>query len=177
MAINLLPPEQKEELLKEDKLKIVAILGLAAIAVLAAQILLLLLIKNYLGADLEIQKIYSRERAEELQAPALGELEDKIKSSGQTFTQLDSFYKNQKSTLDVLEKISATLPESVYLTSLNFIPVSSQVSLTGFSPTREKLLSLRENLEKEKIFSNVYFPQESWVNPADINFNVVFKLK
>ncbi|MBI4101716.1 MAG: hypothetical protein HY443_02005, partial [Candidatus Nealsonbacteria bacterium] len=76
--INLLPPEQKEELLRGDKLKVVAILGLVAIATLVAQILLLLLIKNYLTADLEIQKIYSKERANELRAPALGELEEKI---------------------------------------------------------------------------------------------------
>lgn len=177
MAINLLPPEQKEELLKEDKLKIIAILGLVATAALTSQILMLILIKNYLGTDLEIQKIYSKERAEELQAPALGELEEKIKSSGQVFTQLESFYKNPKSILDVLEKISATLPENVYLTSLNFTPTSLQISLTGFASTREKLLELRENLEKEKSFGNAYFPQESWVNPTDINFNVIFKLR
>ncbi|MDO8424781.1 MAG: PilN domain-containing protein [bacterium] len=175
--INLLPPEQKEELLKEDKLKIILILESVILFIFISQGLLFFLIKNYILADLEIQKIYSKEREEELKVPVIKELEDKIKLSGQAFTRLNSFYQSQVDVAAVLEKISTKLPKEVYLTSLNFDPNSSKASLTGFAPTREKLLIFRENLENEKAFSEIYFPPGNWVNPVEINFNIVLKAK
>lgn len=175
--INLLPQEQKEELLKEEKLKIILVLGVVIMSVFISQILLLFLIKNYIAVDLEIQKIYSKERERELNVPALKELENKIKASDLVFAKLDSFYRSQIKTTAILEKISQSLPEGLYLTSLNFNSKSSQASLAGFTSSREKLLNLRENLEKEKAFGDIYFPPENWVTPVDINFNVVFKVK
>lgn len=177
--INLLPPKQKEDLRKERQLKIALILGLILSAVFISQALLLFLIKNHLAAGLEIQKIYSRERAEELKAPAFKELEDKIKSSGLVFVNLDSFYRAEGKTgaVGLLEKIPIVLVKGIYLTSLDFDLKSRQVSLAGFAPTREKLLNLRENLEKEKTFDDIYFPPENWLSPADINFSATFKTK
>lgn len=175
--INLLPSKQKEELAKEAKFKIILILGLVVSSVFASQALLLFLIKGYIMADLEVQRIYSKERVEELKVPAFKELEDEIKISGRVFAQLDSFYRSQTKVVVVLERISQSLPEGLFLTSLDFNPISSRVSLSGFAPSREKILDLRKNLENEKTFSSIYFPAENWVKPLDISFNVVFKTK
>ncbi len=83
----------------------------------------------------------------------------------------------------VLEKISKLLPSGTYLTNFNLnLPPKkeefwAQISLSGFSESREVLLSFKENLEKEAEFAEVYFPPENWVKPSDINFTVTFKLK
>lgn len=175
--INLLPPEQKSELQTENKLKIIFNLLLVASSLLISQILLLFLIGNYISADLEVQKIYSKEKEEELKVPALKELEDKINLSNSIFSKLDSFYKSQADISAVLERVSAKMPKEVYLTSLDLNPSSMQISLSGFASNREKLLELRENLEKEKTFNDIYFPPENWMNRFDINFNVAFKVK
>lgn len=175
--LNLLPSEQISELRKENKLKIILVLELVVLSIFISQILLFFLINNYITADLDIQKIYSKEKEEELKAPAFKELENKINLSSSVLSKLDSFYKSQVKTAAILEKISATLPKDAYLTSLNLNPSSLQVSLAGFAPDREDVLELRENLEKEKDFSNIYFPPENWVNRYDINFNVFFKAK
>ena len=105
------------------------------------------------------------------------DLEKKINNANATFSELSLFYKNGGSLVDILTKISRALPQGIYLTSINANPSLTQFSLTGFSKTREILLILKGNLEKETSFAEIYFPPENWVAPIDVNFVVNFKIK
>jgi len=89
---------------------------------------------------------------------------------------LETFYQGQLDLTSILGKISQTLPQEIYLTALNFNPQTSQFSLTGFSPNREILLQLKENLEKTEGFKEVYFSPACWISATDINFAVNFKI-
>lgn len=174
--INLLPPQQKEELLEEEKFKLVLILGIIILAFLISLTLILFSIKTSLLADLEIQKIYFEQRKKELESPRIQELEGKIKNYNLTLSKLIVFYQNQLDSTSILEKISKTLPEETYLTSFNFNPQFSQFSLTGFSPNREKLLQFKENLEKTEGLKEIYFPPGNWVQSTDIDFSVTLRI-
>jgi len=176
-VINLLPVLQKEKLLAERNLKLVFISGIVIFAVLISLGLLLFLAKNSISADLEVQKIYTKQKETELQLPRLIDLEKKINNANATFSELSLFYKNGGSLVDILTKISRALPQGIYLTSINANPSLTQFSLTGFSKTREILLILKGNLEKETSFAEIYFPPENWVAPIDVNFVVNFKIK
>lgn len=175
--INLLPPEQKKELLEEEKLRLVLILGVVLLSILISQTLLLFGVKSYILADLEIGKIYFQQKVEELKIPRIKGLEERVENVNLSFSGLYSFYQKQIDSVVILEKISKTLPKGTFLTTLNFNPSLLQGSLSGVSPTRESLLEFRDNLESEGSFSNVYFPPESWISPTDVNFNVNFKIK
>lgn len=174
--INLLPPQQKEELLEEEKLKLVLILGIVVLAFLISLTLILLSIKTSLSADLEIQKIYFEQRKKELESPGIQELEEKIKNYNLTLSKLETFYQKQLDLTSILEEISQTLPEGTYLTTFNFNPQTSQISLTGFAPNREILLQFKENLEKTKGLKEINFPASNWIEPTDINFSVTLRI-
>ena len=51
------------------------------------------------------------------------------------------------------------------------------VNLLGFSPTRDLLLQLKANLEKEESFYEINFPSSNWVKSESINFLVSFKTR
>lgn len=174
--INLLPPQQKEELFQEERFKLVLTLGIIILAFLVSLTLILFSIKTSLSADLEIQKMYFEQREKELKSPGIQELEGKIKNYNLTLSKLETFYQGQLDLTSILEKISKTLPEGTYLTNFNFNPQISQFSLTGFSPNRETLLQFKENLEKTEGLKEIYFPPANWLEPTDINFLVNFKI-
>jgi len=168
--INLLPPEQKEEILKEEQFKITLNLGIVVLAILISLFLLLFSIKIFLASQLESQKIILAEK--ELEISQFRDLEEKIKEYNLNFSKLNSFYQNQVLPSQILEKISQILPEKTYLNSFNFI--SNKISLSGFCPDTKTLLLFKDNLEKEKEFGQIYFPISNWMQPTNINFIVNF---
>jgi Tfp pilus assembly protein PilN len=174
--INLLPQEQKQVILLEEKFKLVLILGIIILAFLVSFIFILISIKISLSAEMETQKINFEQKEKELKVPALQDIENKITEANAAFSQLDSFYHGQRDSIAVFEKIFNALPPSIYLDNLSFNSVSSQVFIAGFSPSREILLQLKENLEKETSFSGVYFPPTDWIEPVNINFSLNFKM-
>ena len=185
--INLLPPQQKEELLEEEKYNLVLTLGILFLIFLISLTLILFSIKISISGQLEAQKILLSQGEERFKGTQIQNLEEKINISNQTFSKLNLFYQNQLNLTETLEKISETLPPGTYLTNLNFslltVPAGgkapqyvAQISVSGFSPTREILLEFKENLDKEGAFGEIYFPPSNWVKPADIDFSVNFKI-
>ncbi len=175
--INLLSLQQKEELKGEENLKLVLVLGIIILAFLVSLILILFAIKTSFSAALNEQKIYVELKEKELKNPAIQELEEKIKKYNLVLSKLETFYKSQPDSTSMLEKIFQAFPEGTYLTSLNFNPQTSQISLDGFSPTREILVQFRENLEKTEGLKGIYFSPANWLEAASINFTVNFRIE
>jgi len=182
--INLLPPQQKEELREEENLKLILILGIVFVGFLISLFLILSFIKIYLSNSLVVQKLFLEEKEKE--ASLNKDFEEKIKSYNQNLLKLGSFYENQLNLTEVFEKISQILPSGTYLTDFSFNLVQEaekkgkglpQISLTGFCPSREILMEFKESLEKEEKFKDVSFPPENWVRPNDINFRAIFQIK
>ncbi|MDO8663230.1 MAG: PilN domain-containing protein, partial [Candidatus Wildermuthbacteria bacterium] len=157
--------------------RLILILGITALAALLSFILILFSIKVSILTNLEVGKIYFQQKERELAVPKNKEAEENIKNSNLIFSGLSDFYQKQIGLVDVQEKISETIPEGAYLATLNFNPSSSQIFISGFSPTRENLLEFRKNLEGEKFFKEIYFPPENWVAKTEVNFNASFKIK
>lgn len=175
--INLLSAEQKKEILEEEKLKFILILGVVILAFFLSLFLILFSIKTSLSGDLSVQKTYLEQKEKELKIDQIKELEEEIKNLNLTLAKLGSFYQGRINFTEVLEKISKTIPEGVHLTSLSFNPSILQISLFGFSPDRDTLLKLKENLEEEGMFEKVYFPPANWIQTAEINFSVNLLIK
>jgi len=174
--INLLPPEQKEELKQEENLKLILILGIVTLAFWVSLALILFSIKTSLLADLKAQEIYIEQEQEELEKPEMQELRAKIKGYNLILSELETFYRDQPDLTSILEKVSSVLSEEIYLTNFKFDLSTSQVSLTGFSPNDEILLQFKEKLEKTEGFKEIIFPPDTWFQDTNINFLVSFKI-
>jgi len=174
--INLLPPEEKKELIWEEKKKLSLILGILILVFLISLILVLSSIKIYISSQVEVQKFILSQEEKKFKESEAKTFQEKLEFLNQELTNLNSFYQNQIDLIEIFEKVSNYIPSGVYLNSFSFTADTSQISLTGFSPTREILLEFKKNLETEKKFKEVYFPPTSWLEPTNINFAVNFKI-
>jgi len=176
--INLLPDNQKKEIRQEEKLKIVSILGLILIAYLLSLGLLLFLVKGFLDADLEIQKIYYNDKKASLES--LKGLEEETASVNTKILKLKNFYSGQTDYTEIFNKLYPKIPADVYLSSISFLSKNDKgisISMQGSSDTREGLNLLKTNLEgAEEDFSDVFFPPESWIKKNNINFSISFNI-
>lgn len=180
--INLLPPEQKEEILTEKKFKLLLILEIVFVAFLLSFSLILFLVNISILNDLRAQEAVLQEKEKSVSLNK--EFEEKLVLANADLSFLNAFYQERVEFTQILEKIPGLLPPGVYLTGLNFVPLPKEkntlkISLAGFCPDRETLLLLKGNLEKEAAFSmdKSSFPTEVWLKPNDIDFAISFKFK
>ncbi|PJB99243.1 MAG: hypothetical protein CO077_02775 [Candidatus Nealsonbacteria bacterium CG_4_9_14_0_8_um_filter_35_12] len=175
MLTNLLPPRNKAELFEEEVKNLIIILGILFFIFLFSFTLILFEIQNYISEQVDSEKITMDLEKKRVEDSETQNLRAKIISLNKTLAQLNSFYQEQNKLAEVLNKISEILPPQMYLTNFSYQKELNQVSLSGFSPTKEILYDFNKNLEKE--FSNVYFPLQNWVKSTDIDFQATFKIK
>ena len=193
--INLLPSEQKEKLLLEKKKRLMTALLALVFYFLFCLIFILFSIKAYAKIQLEIQEATLLMTEKGLGESEIKNFQEEINETNLTLAKIDSFYQQQICFSEILEKISEILPQEIYLTNFSgaFYTKSRvlsaekakakdkqetgiKFSLSGFALTREALIELKKNLEKEQDFKEIYFPPTNWVKPADIDFSLSFKV-
>lgn len=174
--INLLPPKEKESLIREENWKLVLILGTLFLSFLICLILILFSIQIYISGKIQSQKVIIEIEEKEFRDPETQNFRGEIALINQDLSRLNSFYQSQTNLTEILEKISGIFPEKMYLTSLSYQKETFQISLYGFASSREILLDFKKNLEKKKEFKEIYFPPQNWVKPTEIDFQVNFKI-
>jgi len=177
--INLLPPQYKKELKKEENFKVVLILATTFLIFLISLTLILLAIKIYIQGQVDSLKFLIEKEREKSETPQNIELREKIEKTSQLTSKLESFYENKLYFSEILGNIFQVIPKGVYLTSLTISKKENmaQIFLSGFSPTREILFELKNNLENKEQVSEVNFPPQNWLKSTNIDFTVEFKIK
>lgn len=185
--INLLPPEVKKEILLETKKRVVLSNWILVLLFLGLLLLAMFLIKFYIqkqtvslmAGDKQFSEISRNEK-----------IINEIDSFNLFFEKLNQFYGQKIYISEILEKISKVLPDKIYLTDFSVSPdlilenkddelkklVGFNVSVSGFSPTREELLQLKANVEKDESFNGLSFPLTNWVKSKNIDFSLSFKV-
>lgn len=180
--INLLPPERKAEFIEEDKWKLLLILGIIISVSLVCFALILFSIKIYISGQVSSYGIISDTEEKEFKSSAIYSLGEKVGAANAIISNVNDFYQKQVDFIEVFYKISGALPAGVYLRNISFNPLAEknykfQISISGYSPDRETLLKLKDNLEKEEFFKELYFPPSNWVTPSAIDFNLILKIQ
>jgi len=171
--INLLPDFQKEELKTKEKITFAFHIGISVFASLISFLILLSGIYLYLLGELKNQKEIFEAKLKYLNS----NLEKEISEKNKFLSNILTIEKERKEFCPILEEISKILPEGIKLNSVLISKEKEkiQISLAGFSQDREKLILLRDNLEKN--FSEISFPTQVWLKEKDIDFSVSFKTK
>ena len=190
--LNLLPQTEKAFLQKEKDYKTLLILGMVLLCVLVCFILILLSIKIYIAGSANAENIVFEQFEKQIQNSKFRETENKIKTYNQNMADINFFYKERIGISELLQRISEILPSGVRLTHFSFQAIGEtikikdsnktikeikrEISISGFSPTREKLFELKEVLKSQTDFHEVYFPASVWTKPYNINFSLKFHL-
>ena len=169
--INLLPHKEKKEILLEETKRIIISLGFFTFLSFFSLVLILLSAKIYLSGEITAQKIFLKFEKESLAAKEMSNIQRQVQIFNEKLSLLDTFVDQKTNIAPVLDKVIPTIPPGIYLTNFAYSKKTSQISISGFSPTRDILFQFKKNLEQE--FQNVIFPADSWVKAADINFQGV----
>lgn len=173
--INLLSPEEKEKLLMEKINKIILIHWFLIFFFLICFVAVLFSIKVYFKSQANLYENTFFSLKNESEIKKIEEFRQYVKRMNIKISGSNEFYKNKIYFSDMLEKISQTLPENIFLNNLS-INSDLAVFLSGFSLKVEDLLALKDNLKEEEGFSNIYFPPANWVKPENINFSASFSI-
>ena len=104
--INLLPPDYRKNLLKEEQYKIVLILGIFILLFLVCFVLILFSIKVYIAGCFEEERIFVEHKQKEMKLSQIQELESEVESINKNLLGLDSFYQDQTDITELFEEIS-----------------------------------------------------------------------
>ncbi len=174
--INLLPPQYKQALKKEENFRLVLIFGLVVLTFFISLALILFSVRIYVQAQAESVKFLVEAERVRLQSAQTAELREKITRGSQNISKLSSFYKNRSDSTEILETIFQIVPEQISLTSMSWRKETGVVAISGFSPSREVLFGLRNNLQAESKFSEINFPPQNFVKAQNIDFQATFKV-
>jgi len=169
--INLLPPKEKNILLKERNFRLILLLEIIFLVFLICFILILFEIKIHIASRVNYQKTQLQAETE---ASAIQELRKKINSANQNIFAMRDFYQKTPDLTGILEKVSGKILPGMYLTSISYNKANSQISLSGFSPTRNILRTFEQSLNVA--FEEVDLPKEFLLKDADIDFEIYFKI-
>ena len=186
--INLLPPKQRKKLQDEKLFRLILLLGgIVGVALVSLSIFLLViqitLTKERLS---QAVKLVSFEERTAKENSTLGE----IRSWNLKLANIEAFKKKRRVFKDIIDEVTVSLPDELYLLSLSYTPLLETVkkggevvktpaivAVTGKAQTREELLSFKDALQANPFFTEVVFPPSNWVNPTDITFSFQAKLK
>jgi Tfp pilus assembly protein PilN len=175
--INLISPKEKEKFFMEKISRMVIVLWFLLFFFIVCLILVLWAVNIYAKSQLGVQEAFSSSAKEPQKMDRINQAKGKIETVNLGFGKVDSFYANKIYFSPLIEKISETLPDGVYLNSFSIIITDKiEVSLAGFAPQRDDLLKFKSNLESDKNFVNISFPASNWVEKTNIDFSVSFEI-
>lgn len=178
--INLLPQQEKDRLKFEQMKRLVNILEAIALISFGCLALVLLSVKFYILSDAISQKVVLEEAQKKYQTADFIKTRDEIKDYNNKFQTLKNFYNNEVYFSSVLSGLSTIeRPDGVYLTNIYLSWKDSNTvegNVSGFSSTRDNLLSYKTKLEENSNIKKVSFSQKSWVKSKDIDFYFTFEI-
>lgn len=190
--INLLPPEEKKKLFLKKIKRLLVIWGTIILAILFCLILVLISIDIYIRGGSNSQKIILEQVKKGYDSSDTKSLQNIIKGYNESLLGLKNFYGKNIYLSKILEKVSEIPRPGIYFTNLSLIKPSEspkkdedevsqdnriELTISGFSKTRENLSLFKKELENEEGFQDVYFYPASWIKPTDVDFHLTLKVK
>ena len=178
--INLLPPEEKQELHLQQVKKLIVTLGTAIMVIVICLILVLFSVNYYVLGRAISQKAILDQAASQYETAEFLKYKDILQNYNKTIARLNSFYAGETEISPVLENIlGIERPKGVYFSNISLSKKADnklQANISGTSDTRDNLLVFQKNIEEKKSIGNFSFSPESWINSTDINFYLTLEI-
>ncbi len=175
--INLLPKDKQNELSHERALYSVSVAVVIATAVLALGVLVQIGVGMYLNnksnnIQAEIEQLKSVANKSEN-----AEIKQRIRLVN---AQIEDFYRLIQQTPQwsaVLEAFVSNVPSGIRVTEFDADLKTMEVNISGYSPTRDLVIDLYNNISADKThFKNINYPLENVTQPTDVRFNFKFTI-
>lgn len=173
--MNLLSPQQKGEIQTDIFKRFLFVFS--GIFLLWAATFVALAYNTALYLELQIPSIEERLQAEQetQRANIVQEVEGDIRELNDTLLTIEEI--REKGSFNfpyILRVLGRMVPEGTTLRSITF--QGKNMIIQGHADERQGVLTLKENLEKESIFTNVLSPLSNIVKERDIDFSFNFSI-
>lgn len=177
--MNLLPYSYVDALKQETRVRLLALVSVAAFLAFACVALLLIAFSfSMRGQSQSAEFLLNSARAN---SSALEATQGELETFNAMVTDLDTLLRTRFSFSDIMRGIALDLPDDVRLSALSakvaaeksadVLQGDVQIFVSGFAKSRDSLLVFRDRLEKQQTLSRVVFPAASWASPTNITFS------
>ncbi|MFA7319557.1 MAG: PilN domain-containing protein [Parcubacteria group bacterium] len=174
IKLNLIPPNKKEEIKKNKRLK-TAIKSEVVLTVLLVGFFIVLLSFRYiLDVGLSGEAILNSEIEKADQFEKIKDYNKQFNEANDQIKQIALIDQSQLYWSRVFVKISQLIPAGIAVDSLE--TENYMVTLSGHADMRGDLIGFKSGLESEDCFSDVDLPLSNLVDKADAEFKIVFKV-
>jgi hypothetical protein len=182
--INLLPPEKKEEVHNEMQARRLTVLCAGVIFILFFFAAELFFIKHYVSILFNnLSDIVAAESSSSTSVRAAS-IEDDIKKLN-TAVRINEYMLADRMLVNkILDAISLTMPDEIYLTKFTYNAEGKQVIFSGFSPTRakfvlfiNKLKEFRESGSEKELFADFSSQVPYLSKQTAIEFDMSMKIR
>ena len=175
LRMNLLPIEQRKRVRMILYYQNVIFGGLFLIFLSILLILFLgafLISLNFTYQTLEKEIVF--EESKSIGEETVAGIEIKINELNQNLISLRNAQLNQSNIYKLIKNLYQNLFLGVQIHNLDIDGATKRVTVTGYSATRENLLTIKEILETSSEYKDVDFPISNLVNAKEINFRFSF---
>ena len=175
--LNLLPKPKQEELARER-----IFYGLK-VASLMTVLIVIMGVAAQLGVNIYLNRTLARvtSEMEVLKATADKTENAEVKRSIAAVNMtLEDFGKLMDATPQWSKVITAfvkQIPPTVKITSFSGDRATNEITIVGFSPTRDAVIELYNNINADKTnFKDINYPLENVAQPSDVQFTFTFHI-
>ena len=176
-VINLLPKNRRQELHYMAVLHSLWIVFLLSLVSFGLVILGQFATKFYLKNAAEQLKLGIVDLKEQIKQNDSAEVKAQVKAANDLVLDYKNLAESPKWS-KVIKAFVKLPPSRVKINNFAIDPTQKSIRITGFSPTRELVIELYNNiLNDSDNFYNIDYPLENVAKPTDINFHFTFNIK
>ena len=173
--LNLLPKHKQQELYYEDLYS-----SISKAAVLSAGVLLLGVVVQfgvwfYLGKKEGSVSVRVEELKQQIDKTENAQLKQEIRLINSQIQDFQTLSSQTPQWSKALKAFSKLVPSGVKISSFSADTKTNKIEITGFSPTREQVIELYNNINSDKEhFRDIDYPLENVAKPVNVRFNYSF---
>jgi Tfp pilus assembly protein PilN len=175
IGINLLPLNKKKEVQMAEQFR--AVLGWEAVifSVVAIFFGFVFGIDYLLGLNLYLASDNKINKSGGAQYETIKYYERKFSEINSKISKISSITSGQIYWLGLFSKLESAIPDKVEISGISTNNFS--LHFAGKAETREDLLLLKDNLEKEECFENINLPLSNLVSKENVIFQIDLEIK
>ncbi len=173
--INLLPQHKQTDLYYEDLYHSVNSLVGVSVVILLLGIVVQIGVWVYLDQKEASLQAEITELQLVIDKSENAQVKQEIKQINTQMADFDNLNKNAPKWSAVLKAFAGLVPDGVLITTFVSDAETGEIEISGFSPTREQVIELYNNINADKVhFKNINYPLENVSRPTDVRFNFKF---
>ncbi len=176
--INLLSKTKQTELFYEDLYRGVVTLAVLGVFVLLAGIAAQIAVWIYL--DQKEVSVVAQVAAiqQQIDESENAQLKAEVRQINALMSDFETLAKQTPEWSKVLKAFTKLVPNGVRISGFQADATTGTIEITGYSPTRESVIELYNNINGDKEnFKEINYPLENVSQPTDIIFNYTFTIQ